>query len=146
MLAICGRRARPVPLVLASFWSPLPFRDGAFDAVLALHGTLAHPPSDDALARLAAEVARVLARPGVFLFEVPARAWLDEITRAPDAPERRVRRSGPDAFVHEDTVAGAAIEARILPPDAWRALLSERFETNVEPLGAHELLVVARAR
>ena len=53
MLAICERRARPVPLVHADFWEPLPFGDASFDAVLALHGTLAHPLDRAALAGLA---------------------------------------------------------------------------------------------
>src|SRR5438552_7394345 len=31
MLALCNRRARPIPLTHASFWAPLPFAAGAFD-------------------------------------------------------------------------------------------------------------------
>jgi SAM-dependent methyltransferase len=147
MLALCNRRARPVPLVLASFWAPLPFADASFDATLALHGTLAHPPSDEALGALAAEVARVLARPGVFVFEVPERGWLDAVERAQEElTDRRARRSGPDRFVHEDTVVGRAIEARVLEPEAWRAILTPHFEVQIEPIDAHELLVVARCR
>jgi SAM-dependent methyltransferase len=147
MLALCNRRARPIPLVQASFWEPLPFEGGAFDAAIALHGTLGHPPSDEALAELASEVARVLARPGVFAFEVPARGWLDDIDRAPpDMPDRRARRVGPDRFVHEDTIVGASIEARVIEPGAWRAILAPHFDARVEPIGAHEILVVARTR
>src|SRR3984957_11121203 len=57
MLERCARRARPVPLVRAIFWvAPLPFAHAACDAVLALHGTLAHPPEDGAMARLAREL------------------------------------------------------------------------------------------
>jgi len=41
MLALCARRARPIPLVLGDLWERLPWEDASFDAVLALHGTLA---------------------------------------------------------------------------------------------------------
>jgi SAM-dependent methyltransferase len=125
----------------------LPFEGGAFDAVVALHGTLAHPPSDEALASLASEVARVLARPGVFAFEVPAPGWLDAVERAPsEMADRRARRTAADRLVHEDTVVGAELEARVLEPEAWRALLEPRFDVHFEPIDPHEILVVARAR
>lgn len=49
MLEICARRARTIPLVCANFFDGLPFPDASFDAVLALHGTLSHPPDIDEL-------------------------------------------------------------------------------------------------
>ena len=103
MLERCARRARPVPLVHADFWvAPLPFADGAFDAVVALHGTLAHPPDEGAMGRLARELARVVRPGGVFVAEVPSPAWLERLetaraaggsTRTPDrAAHVRLRR------------------------------------------------------
>ena len=149
MLALCNRRARPVPLVRGSFWEPLPFDAGTFDAVIALHGTLAHPPSEDALARLVRETARVLVTKGLLAFEVPGRPWIDAIERAAQMPDRRLRRTGPDRFVHEDTVVGASIEARVIDPEAWSALLAPWFDdVGIEPIDAAgcEVLVLARGR
>ena len=143
MLAICMRRARPVPLVLASFWDPLPFPDGAFDAAIALHGTLAHPPDDGALSRLVGELARVLTPDGIFLAEVPSPAWLDTLASS-SAPDRSVRRIDASRCVYEDTVADVSIEARFLGPAEWTACLTPRFAVTVEPMTRAELLVVAR--
>ena len=92
MLERCARRARPVPLVNADFWGPLPFEDASFDAATALHGTLAHPPDDDAIARLGREVARLVRPDGVWVIEVPSPAWLDRAAGDP-----RVSRTGPDS-------------------------------------------------
>src|ERR1019366_6114185 len=95
MLARCSHRARPVPLVRADFWaSPLPFEVGAFDAALALHGTLAHPPDDDAIRRLAGELARVVRSGGALVIEVPSPAWLERPPEALQGIDRRVRRTG----------------------------------------------------
>ncbi|MDP9150826.1 MAG: methyltransferase domain-containing protein, partial [Myxococcota bacterium] len=66
MLARCARRSRPVDLVEADFWRPLPFDDASFDSALALHGTLAHAPDVGALSRLAREVARVVRQGGAW--------------------------------------------------------------------------------
>ena len=146
MLGACARRARPIRLVEADFWAPLPFADASFDAVLALHGTLAHPPSPDAYARLAGELARVLTAHGVLVAEVPSRGWLDRIdARGGESSEdRRVRRTGPDACVYEDLVVGASIEAFVPDDAAWPTLLGAAFDVRVERLDASELLVVAR--
>jgi SAM-dependent methyltransferase len=148
MLALCNRRARPIPTVLASFWEPLPFEDASFDAVLALHGTLAHPPGGEeaALARLGAEIARVLAVGGRFVAEVPAPAWLDALDQADPAqrPDRHARRLSPDRFVYEDTVCGVSIEARVLDDASWTRALGPGLEVRVEPLGTFERLVLGR--
>jgi len=147
MLARCARRARPVPLVLADFWDALPFGDATFDAAVALHGTLAHPPNADASAhaRLGAELARVLAPNGVFVAEVPSRAWLERVASGGEVydGDRAVRRTGDDTCVFEDLVNGASIVAWI-PPDArWSSLLGPRFAVTATSFG-DELLVVAR--
>jgi SAM-dependent methyltransferase len=143
MLARCARRARPVPLLLADFWQPLGFADASFDAVVALHGTLAHPPHSAALAGLAREVARVVRAGGVWIVEAPAPTWLDELEAAPPGGGRVVR-TGPRTCVYEDRVVGVSIEARLLDEDEWRAALGARWTARVEPLGEREWLVVAR--
>ena len=142
MLALCNRRGRAVPLVEASFWEPLPFADASFDAVIALHGTLAHPRDTSALARLGQEIARVLVPGGVLVAEVPAPAWLDSLDAAQGA-DRTVRRIAPDLCVYEDTVAGVSIEARVIDDAGWARALAP-LAVRVEPLGPVERLVVGR--
>jgi len=139
MLARCARRARPVALVEADFWAPLPFADAAFDAAIALHGTLAHPPDDASIAALGAELARVVRVDGVLLVEVPSPAWLDRA-----ANDARVVRTGATTAVYADPATGAEIETRLLPREAWEAALAPRWTARVEPRGDAEWLVVAR--
>ena len=145
MLERCRRRARAVPLVEADFWSaPLPFAGASFDAAIALHGTLAHPPDARAPAALAAELARVV-RPGGALFvEVPSPAWLERMAAWPGDAERRVRRTGERTCRYEDLVVGASIEARVLDADEWRRALGASWDARVEPLGELELAILAR--
>jgi SAM-dependent methyltransferase len=138
MLERCARRARPVPLVEADFWAPLPFGEGAFDAAVALHGTLAHPPDDGAVARLAQELARVVRPGGAFVAEVPAPAWLELAAGDP-----RVTRTGSGTAVYEDPATGARIETRLLSDNDWKAALGPRWSTRVEPGGDAEWLVTA---
>jgi SAM-dependent methyltransferase len=138
MLERCGRRARPVPLVLCDFWGPLPFEDASFDAAIALHGTLAHPPDDASVARLARELARVVRPGGAFVAEVPAPAWIDRASA-----DARVRRTGSSTATYVDPVTGARIEARLLSDDAWKAALGPSWTTRVEPIGEAEWLVAA---
>jgi SAM-dependent methyltransferase len=145
MLERCARRARPVAVVRADFWTPpLPFVDGAFDAVLALHGTLAHPPDEDAVARLARESARVVRPGGVLVAEAPSPAWLERAAAARAGGERRVRRTGPKTGVYEDTVARASIALRVMDEEEWRAALAPAWRARIEPIDALEWLVVAR--
>ena len=149
MLARCARRARPVPLVEADLWASLPFPDASFEAVVALHGTLAHPPPAAAapLASLAREIRRVLdARPAsgsVFVAEAPAAALLDVIDAGGFANARRV---GPEAFEHVDEATGARVVARVLTVDAWRAAFTRAgfARVAIEPMSSVEHLVVAR--
>ncbi len=120
MLDLCDRRARRVPLTLADFWQPLPFKAGSFDAAVALHGTLAHPPEDQrSLSHLAQELVRVLARPATVVVEVPTLAMADKIPDALELPDgRRMSRDGA-RLLHEDTVLGVSIEARLLPAEDY---------------------------
>ncbi len=143
MIAICNKRSRTVPIVLADLWSPLPFADASFDAALALHGTIAHPPRDGAFGALARELERVLVPGGVFVAEVPAGEALATICAAPDE-QRRVSAVGAAGFVHEDLAAGVAIEGVALDAEGWRAALRP-LSVRVEPLGMAEHLLVATA-
>jgi SAM-dependent methyltransferase len=147
MLAICARRARPIELVRANFWEPLAFGDASFDAVIALHGTLAHPPNGAAsVASLARGIARVLTPGGAFVAELPSRARRARATRGDD--ERRVRIiagvGAGDVCVYEDIVTGASIEAWVPDVTAWRVALGAALAVSVDPIGEDELIVRAR--
>lgn len=144
MLDRCARRARPIPLVRADFWEPLPFAPSAFDAALALHGTLAHPPAADAFAKLGVELARVVRPGGILVAEVPSPAWLERLDSLPVVDDRVLRRTGPRTCIYEDRTAGASIEARVLEAAEWEAALAPAWRARVEPLGELEWLVVAR--
>lgn len=141
MLAICARRARPIALVLGDLWQSLPFADGAFDAVLALHGTLAHPPSHGAHADLAKEVARVLRSSGVFVAEVPLPKWLD--TACSGEPERKVKRVGEREAWIEDGATGANIFAPLLEAHDWRSVLAPFVAVDMTGVETEELFFVA---
>jgi SAM-dependent methyltransferase len=145
MLAICARRARPVALERADLWGRLPFADASYDACVALHGTLAHPPSRDAYAELAREVARVLRPGGAFVAEMPSRAWLARIEVVP-SETGRIAKTSEDTCVHEDDALGFAVEVVVPSDDAWRTVLGTYFSVEVTPLGASEILVVGRRR
>jgi SAM-dependent methyltransferase len=146
MLALCAKRARPVPLSQADLWGPLPFDDAAFDGAIALHGTLAHPPAApqaherEAHASLARELGRVLRAGGTFVAEVPSRAWLDT------ACGGALRRAGPDRLVYVDEATGAEIEAVVPTDDEWRAAFASAFDVRIEPLDATEIRIVATRR
>jgi SAM-dependent methyltransferase len=145
MLDRCGRRARPVPLIHADFWDPpLPFADRAFDAVVALHGTLAHAPEPAAMQRLGRELARVVLPGGPFVAEVPSPAWLDALPHLPPHPERRLVRNGPRTCLYEDLVVGSSIEARVLDEAEWLSALAPEWSVRIDLLGATEWLLVAK--
>ena len=124
MIALCNRRARPIPCVCADFWEGLPAKDASFDAVIALFGTLAHAHDDRAHARLAGEVMRVLRPGGVFYAEAPSPAWA---------------AANP---TFEDEATGARIAIVAPSAKAWR----EAFRAfDVSATEAHdEIVVVAR--
>jgi SAM-dependent methyltransferase len=136
MLARCARRSRPVPLVLADLWGPLPFAKDSFDAVLALHGTLAHPPSEGALEPLADEVSRVLSPAGVFVAEVPVPGWL---LSAPPG----LTRTGPTEAVFTDPATGAPITASLFDERRWRHALEAHFCSITTAEDSGELFLVA---
>ena len=145
MLDRCARRGRSTSLVQADFWrSPLPFPAGGFDAALALHGTLAHPPDPLAVSRLAAELARVVRPRGWFVAEVASPSWLDAAEAPQDATDRHVRRIGARACVLEDRVVGLAIEARLLDVSEWTNALRPAWQPDVRPIDASEWLLVAQ--
>jgi SAM-dependent methyltransferase len=144
MLARCARRARPIPLVQADLWDTLPFESGSFDAVLALHGTLAHPPTDGAPNSLSAEVARVLTRGGLLVLEVPLPRWVEEDRTGDD--EREISRIDDARAVVTDRVTGAAIQARLYRTAEWREALSSRFSVRKTLEEGDELFLVAAKR
>jgi SAM-dependent methyltransferase len=148
MLARCSRRGRPARLVCADFWeAPLPFARDAFDAVVALHGTLCHPPDPLAVNRLAAELARVVRPGGWLVAEVVSPAWLDAVDAVDSSLEpsdRHVRRTGPRACVVEDRVVGLAVEARLLDASEWTQALLPAWWPQVRPVGESEWLLVAQ--
>jgi SAM-dependent methyltransferase len=123
MLARCARRTRPVPLVLADLWGELPFDAASFDAVIALHGTLAHPPSQDALVPFAREVARVLRTRGAFVMEVPLPSWAD-------SAGEEVRRHGKGRATFTDGATGATIEACLFEASEWREALGAHLDVS----------------
>jgi SAM-dependent methyltransferase len=126
MIALCNKRSRPIRCVQTDFWSALPFPDATFDAVIALFGSLAHAPDSRALARLGAEVARVLRDGGVFFAEVPSPAWA----------------SAHAAFVDEKSGVRIAIVPQ--PESAWRDAFGA-FDLTVTERG-DELEIVSRPR
>jgi SAM-dependent methyltransferase len=145
MLEICGRRSRPVPLVQADFWQPLPFADGSFDAVLALHGTLAHPPDEGAPARLQAEIGRVLDDPGIFVAEAPSPEWVSGLSNVGSrVGDFQLRRTGPSSCMHDDLVAGVGLEARLLSAEEWSQVFASWRDVRVEA-SPTELFIVARS-
>jgi SAM-dependent methyltransferase len=144
MLDRCARRSRPVPLLEADFWQPLRLEDASFDAAVALHGTLAHPPDDAALPALAREIARVVRPEGVWLVEVPSPAWLEVAAKVPAPEGQRIARTGPRTCVIEDEVASSSIEARVYSDAEWRAALAPSWDVAVHAQGELEWFIVAR--
>ncbi|HEY4015315.1 MAG TPA: class I SAM-dependent methyltransferase [Polyangiaceae bacterium] len=147
MLERCARRARAVPLIHRDFYEPLPFPSAWFDAAVALHGSLAHPPDASATARLASHLARVVRPAGVWLAEMPTPAWLDAVEAgrtADGSPDRRVWRTGPETCWYEDEVLGVSIEARLPSEAAWRAAFGALWTARFVPVSDVEWIVVAR--
>jgi SAM-dependent methyltransferase len=141
MLSRCALRSRPIPLIEANLWDALPFEAEAFDAALALHGTLAHPPNEPALRTLAVEVARVLAPGGVFVIEVPLAAWADTAGRD---EERAVERLASGRAVITDAATGATIEAWLFGVEDWRAAVSPSLTVTRATEDRSELFLVAK--
>lgn len=131
MLAELEKRSRTGRVVRGDFYEALPFADASFDAVIALHGTLAHPPRDDAHRALALEIARVLAPGGAFYAEVPAAEGLTKLG---------VARTGPQSFVHRDETSGIEVHGVALTKDAWRAAFAA-LDVTVESLNDVEHVI-----
>ena len=126
MIAECNKRARTVRIAVGDFYEPLPWDDASFDAVIALHGTLAHPPFDGAHADLFAEVARVLRPRSPFWFEVPHDGFL------PIASQLGQVVSG-DTFVATDPNTALALIGVAWPKPRWEALLAPHFVVHPAP-------------
>ncbi|MEO8874746.1 MAG: methyltransferase domain-containing protein [Polyangiaceae bacterium] len=142
MIALCAKRSRPIALHLIDFWTTrLPFPDAHFGAVIALHGTLAHPPedADAALRILSDELARVTSPGAVVLFETPSPEFLTKLAHDQSPVAQSV---GADRSLHEDEALEIAIEARAISPDRWNAAFSKRFDVRFEPVSPVEQLVV----
>jgi len=126
MLALCNQRSRKITVFRADFWESLPVAPRTFDAVIALFGSLAHAPSDDAYARLAREVARALRPRGAFYAEVPTESWA------------RAHAS------FEDDATGARVAIRAPSEAAWREAF-RAFDVTTRVDG-DELTIAARLR
>jgi SAM-dependent methyltransferase len=126
MIAECNKRARTVRIAVGDFYEPLPWDDASFDAVIALHGTLAHPPFDGAHAVLFAEVARVLRPHGPFWFEVPHDGYLPIASQLGHAVQG-------DTFVATDAKSALALSGVAWPEARWTALLAPHFTTQLAP-------------
>jgi SAM-dependent methyltransferase len=142
MLALCSRRARPIPLVQADLWGPLPFEAGTFDAVVALHGTLAHPSDAEGRSRFPREVARVLRPGGVFVAEMPTLAWLEGAARESEAGATRVdcEQGGRGSFV--DDATGAKVDIWLASPEEWTQGFDGLLDVTVDAAGAGEMRIV----
>jgi SAM-dependent methyltransferase len=145
MLAICARRGRAIALVESDLWARLPFEDARFDAAIALHGTLAHPPtaSLEHHAALARELARVVRPGGAFVAEIPSRAWVDRFDSF-DRGDARTTRIGEGRLVHEDRGARVAVEAYVPTEAEWVAAFSPWWDVTSDAIGEAETLLVAR--
>lgn len=144
MIALANKRSRPIEIALADFWAPpLPFESSSFDAAIALHGTLAHPPDDafEAMQRLSDELARLLRSKGCFVFEVPSPGFVRAVEHGLASNAKLVAR---DATEHEDPSAGVAVRARAFDADRWIEAFCRHFDVTVEPISEVEQLVVGR--
>jgi SAM-dependent methyltransferase len=148
MIASCNRRARAIPLVLGDLWSKLPFEDESFDAAIALHGTIAHAPAPEegSVASFAKELARVLARAGVVVIEVPTREMLAFIPNALETDDGRAMIVEGDVITHRDTVTGATIDARLLDTSAYERAFGPSFDVTVEPMERGEIRLIGRRK
>lgn len=132
MIAECNKRSRTVPIVQGDFYDhPLPFADASFDAVIALHGTLAHPPRAGAHRALASEIARILAPGGVFYGEVPAAEGLARMG---------VMTKDPRTFVHRDAASGVEVTGVALTRDEWQEAFAP-IHAHVAPLNEVEHVI-----
>lgn len=142
MLARCAARSRPIPLTEGDFWEPLPFADASFDAVIALHGSISHPPDDRAVARLGKQIARVIRAGGIFLAEVPSTRWLARLP--PREAMGAIWRVDDVTARYRDEATGAEIAISVFEPARWHALLG--WPLDAETLDDDEVLLVGHPR
>ncbi len=142
MLARCMKRGRDVQLVRADVWSAWPVATQSFDVVLALFGTLAHPPrEEEVLIRLAEEVARALVPGGIFISELPTQVWLDAAVLEPGPLS--VSALGGGRF--RCTGANVAeIDGRVFDEAGWRRAFGQHFQCEIMTHDAHEIAWMAR--
>lgn len=140
MIALCNRRTHPIEIVQGDLWDRWPFEDASFDAVIALHGTLAHPPREDALDAFFANAARVLRPDGIVVAELPTPAWLDR-AHGSGRLERDPSAVSSARFV--DEVNGATIAIRLFDEARWRRAAAA-FTMTFQAIGSDELRFVAR--
>ncbi|MCL2778086.1 MAG: class I SAM-dependent methyltransferase [Polyangiaceae bacterium] len=152
MIALCNQRTRTIPILETDFWEPLPVGDRSFDAALALHGTLAHPPSRRAFTHFTRELGRVLRPRGVLVAEVPSSSALERIASlptdaSPPLPDgMRMEILSPTSYVHHDEVLGVSLDGVAYDAEGWRAIFSPTFDVVIEPLGEIEYMIVATNR
>lgn len=142
MAGVCARRRRSPEILMQSFYDPLPLDTHSVDAVIALHGTLAHAPEAARIGQLAGEVARVLSDGGVFYAEVPS---IDGLRIVAGAMPDVFRIDGHGGFVHNDA-SGLRIDGRAYAPGQWHAWLDEHFVTDIAALSESELRIVGERR
>lgn len=140
MLTRCGARRRPIELVEHDFFESIPFEDASYDAVLALHGSLAHAPGVDALGFALGEIARCLRPGGVLVIESPSPEWL-----ARSAPLFGGESDEDTATARiDDEPSGLSILALAPTRGAWRTLLeSHRLALVSATIDSGELVLIA---
>ncbi|CAN5786706.1 hypothetical protein BH09MYX1_BH09MYX1_59120 [soil metagenome] len=141
MIALCNKRAHPIPITLGDLWAEWPFEASTFDAVIALHGTLAHPPAEAALADFFANARRVLAKGGIIVAELPTPAWLDHAHGS--ASLAPTNEDGIATARFTDEVNGARITIRLFDETRWRAA-ARGFALEFQSIGDAEVRFVAR--
>lgn len=124
MLAQADARGRAKRLILGDIWGTWDVEDHTFDAVIALHGTLAHPPDAGMhhLRDLAKECARVLKPDGFVYFEVPTANALQTFS----SDEYPISMESLDERTAEctNTKTGAKLLAVSWPETIWRSAMS----------------------
>jgi SAM-dependent methyltransferase len=143
MLRKCADRSRHGTLVHGDFWHGLPFEAGAFGAAVALHGTVAHPPSREAPARLVAELARVVRTEGVVVLELPTLAWFERYAGANAAGPGELHVAG-GATTFVDRRSGARIDGCLVAPEVWVDAFAPTFACTLHLPSQDEATLVAR--
>lgn len=143
MLQRCADRARHGTLVHADFWGDLPFGGGTFGAAVALHGTVAHPPTREAPGALVRELARVVRVGGVVVVELPTVAWFERSAGANEGgPGELHVGEGRATFV--DRRSGAHIHGFVVGPEVWAQELAKLFACSLHSSSHDEVTLVSQ--